>query len=323
MKGVGISLVVLGHVWTSPFYLQKIIYAFHMPLFFVISGYLFNEIKHTRVSFRTFLYSRFRRLYLPAIVIGFSCAIPFYYFNEYNGYEDLLIRSFGIIYSIPAVEYTFNCTPIWFLSCLLCIEVFYHLVCKNTTVNRVVVVGIAMSIGVLVSRNLNVFFPLNIHIALSSIVFYYIGTRLRSVDFVEKHQSSWIFMIFAAFVLCITTVLNPVKVGFAANRLGDLNYLFLGSFSGIYLVYFISDKIKFCKWLSFLGKNTILILGYNYWAYFLVSVILKKFDMSHWALNFVFQIFLFLGAAALLKKIPYANYLLQGVPLPIKRESGC
>ena len=127
-------------------------------------------------------------------------------------------------------------------------------------------------------------------------------------------------MVLAGCILCLTTILNPVKVGFAANRLGDLNYLFLGSFSGIYVVYFVSEKIKFCRWISFLGQNTILILGYNYWAYFLVRVILNKFDLSHWLLNFSLQILLFLGAAALLKKIPYANCLLQGVPISNKRR---
>ena len=320
MKGVGISLVVLGHVWTSPELLQKIIYAFHMPLFFVISGYLFNETKRMEVPFQKFLLSRFQRLYLPALVIGFSCAIPFYYFNKYSGIEDFLIRSFGIVYSVPLVEYTFNCTPIWFLSCLLCVEVLYYLICKYVKWNRLAVIGIIFSMGVIVSRNFQVFLPLNLSIAASSLVFLYLGTKLRSIDFIERHQPHWIFMVLAGCILCLTTILNPVKVGFAANRLGDLNYLFLGSFSGIYVVYFVSEKIKFCRWISFLGQNTILILGYNYWAYFLVRVILNKFDLSHWLLNFSLQIFLFLGAAALLKKIPYANCLLQGVPISNKRR---
>lgn len=39
-KGIAIILVVLGHVCTGIPWLVKWIYSFHMPLFFMISGYL-------------------------------------------------------------------------------------------------------------------------------------------------------------------------------------------------------------------------------------------------------------------------------------------
>lgn len=50
-KGIGIILMVIGHSMgyypnmevTDPPFLQRFIYMFHMPLFFFISGYLFNE----------------------------------------------------------------------------------------------------------------------------------------------------------------------------------------------------------------------------------------------------------------------------------------
>ncbi len=40
-KGIGIIAVIVGHIWTSgP--VRDAVYAFHMPLFFLISGYLFK-----------------------------------------------------------------------------------------------------------------------------------------------------------------------------------------------------------------------------------------------------------------------------------------
>ena len=38
-KGIGILLVVLGHIYNNSVKLW--IYSFHMPLFFIISGYLY------------------------------------------------------------------------------------------------------------------------------------------------------------------------------------------------------------------------------------------------------------------------------------------
>lgn len=43
-KGTGIILMVLGHIpaFSNNYkFAYKFIYAFHMPLFFIISGYLF------------------------------------------------------------------------------------------------------------------------------------------------------------------------------------------------------------------------------------------------------------------------------------------
>lgn len=40
LRGIAILLVVLGHV-NPPF--KKIIYGFHMALFFIISGFLFKD----------------------------------------------------------------------------------------------------------------------------------------------------------------------------------------------------------------------------------------------------------------------------------------
>jgi fucose 4-O-acetylase-like acetyltransferase len=41
-RGIGILLVVLGHC--DPFF-NKYIYGFHMPLFFLLSGWLYNKQK--------------------------------------------------------------------------------------------------------------------------------------------------------------------------------------------------------------------------------------------------------------------------------------
>lgn len=43
VKGIGIILVVLGHINTPA---TNYIYLFHMPLFFFVSGYLYNEDKY-------------------------------------------------------------------------------------------------------------------------------------------------------------------------------------------------------------------------------------------------------------------------------------
>lgn len=40
-KGLGILLMIIGHMPIKNEYLKNFIFCFHMPLFFIISGYFF------------------------------------------------------------------------------------------------------------------------------------------------------------------------------------------------------------------------------------------------------------------------------------------
>jgi acyltransferase len=66
-KGIGIILVVLGHTATH-IGLEKVIYQFHMPLFFILSGIFFKE---NDVQFpQAFIINKVRRLYVPYALNG-------------------------------------------------------------------------------------------------------------------------------------------------------------------------------------------------------------------------------------------------------------
>ncbi len=57
-KSIGIFLVVLGHTSINE-NLKIFIYSFHMPLFFLISGFLFK----TNDNFKNFFIKQFKRYY--------------------------------------------------------------------------------------------------------------------------------------------------------------------------------------------------------------------------------------------------------------------
>jgi fucose 4-O-acetylase-like acetyltransferase len=71
-KGIGILLVVAGHFYPdgSPFYWSEaraVIYSFHMPLFFAISGYLYVTGKF---SYGTLITNKIKRLLYPFITVA-------------------------------------------------------------------------------------------------------------------------------------------------------------------------------------------------------------------------------------------------------------
>ena len=73
-KGIGIILMVLGHTFFSP-YGHDVIYMFHMPLFFFISGYCFKE--SYLEDFRSYARKRIGKIYVPFVKWGLICLFCF------------------------------------------------------------------------------------------------------------------------------------------------------------------------------------------------------------------------------------------------------
>ena len=71
VKGILILLVVLGHCIDGETYLKTVIYSFHMPAFFIISGILLNYSSAVGKNFGAFLLSRIRQLLIPYILFEF------------------------------------------------------------------------------------------------------------------------------------------------------------------------------------------------------------------------------------------------------------
>lgn len=65
IKGTCVALIVLGH---SGFPYAHFIYLFHVAVFFIASGYLFNDFySESLAGYKTFLRKRFCSLYLPCV----------------------------------------------------------------------------------------------------------------------------------------------------------------------------------------------------------------------------------------------------------------
>ena len=75
-KGIGIILMVLGHTGL-PSMINNWIFSFHMPLFFIISGILFNPSRY--VSSIKFIQKRVLTLLLPYLIFS---SIVLFFSNE-------------------------------------------------------------------------------------------------------------------------------------------------------------------------------------------------------------------------------------------------
>ena len=119
-------LMVLGHTFFST-YGYAVIYMFHMPLFFFLSGYCFKE-SHLE-DFRNYAKKRFSRIYVPFVKWALIFLILhniFFYLNIYNdiwgfdgevsqlyGWSDYLKKAFLIFFCLSGNEQLLG--GYWFL----------------------------------------------------------------------------------------------------------------------------------------------------------------------------------------------------------------
>lgn len=116
LKGIAILLIVYGHIipGTIPA-LTNWVSTFHIPLFFFVSGMLFNEIKY-KEDFKGFVIARTKGLVLPFLYFSVVVALGYILVSEdYFLFVTNLIRNgWGGGYAL------------WFIPVLLIVELVYY-----------------------------------------------------------------------------------------------------------------------------------------------------------------------------------------------------
>lgn len=134
-KGIGILLVVVGHIYTY----NQLIYLFHMPLFFVLSG---AGLSYSRHSFS--IRKKWQTLMIPYFLFSFLCFL--YWFsiesrfrpeNNYILFSGLLgtldtdAQQFINIFLAENAFYAFPYNVVlWFLPCLFVAECIYNAISR-------------------------------------------------------------------------------------------------------------------------------------------------------------------------------------------------
>ena len=117
-KGIGIILVVLGHLNIGEYW-HQVIYSFHMPLFFFISGYLFKYI-YLEIP-KEFLLKKAKTLYIPFVkwaLIFLLLHNVFVYFHIEKGMYDIKDYLIGGANILLFCNYDPILGPTWFLRSL-------------------------------------------------------------------------------------------------------------------------------------------------------------------------------------------------------------
>jgi acyltransferase len=257
IKGVAISLIVLGHiVWARP--LSNYFYAISIPLFFIISGYLFNLDKYAGNTLE-FIKNRFFSLIVPYISATIIAAIVGYILNIYNKPLYILLYIFFIE---TIVTGAMALPHIWFLPSLFACEIVFYFLSKYTYKKRIYmfIAGILIITYLSMLHNKNRWFALSVY-GLFAIGFYGVGfvfrDKFEDVFFKKGIELSFIFSILFYIFAGTEWVQMPGVSGMKA--LYYYIIALLGIFPIIYTIKKIYEhQIKLII-LEYYGRNSLIV----------------------------------------------------------------
>ncbi len=274
-RGVGIILVIIGHFYVDGWF-TNIIYYFHIPLFFIISGYLSNPNKAPDMFFR-----KISRQIITYLCLGIPVAAADWFFNTEHSMHNLLK-----VFAKLIIQRRYS--TMWFLACLIVVETLFWLL--NYALRKsekrhhylVCVCGIICVISSMYIRVINVVLPWNIDLAGYSLGFFCFGYGLRNFKACKKIMS--IDRIVG--IICSIAVVGSAIIMYKVTGIRfDMFWRLLGypvvSFvlaimMSIVLVY--GSRIVTIPTLCYIGRNTLLLFAWH-------QFIFKKIFVWIWGGN--------------------------------------
>ena len=285
LKGIGIMLVVLAH-HSLPIALDTYIFSFHMPLFFFISGFLFDFSKYAD-SASNFVNTRFKSLMIPYFCFAIITCIFYFLLDQLytpgitsiKFFENTLLHGASHIISGFGLAVSYN-PPLWFLTCLFVTELLFYGLAKRYCAepHKLVFWLIAAgTIGYLYSIYVPFRILWNFDVALVAIVFYGAGNLFRR--FIEAKKEFSITgrfsraenFIFIPFILLNLLYLGYLlefptenKVNMNVMQYGNFFLFYLLAFSGIFTLVYIFKRTGRSEVLEYYGRNSLIILALHF-----------------------------------------------------------
>ena len=287
-RGIGILLVALAHAdisLISP-YLHRFIYAFHMPLFFFLSGYFF----HSDLPFWIFLKKRFNAIikpYLVTIVLIYVASISFTNMR--------FVTVFGrIVKSLYATGYYIDWVQLWFLPSLFVSSLFAFIIYRLLLIhidNRYLRWSILLGMQAIGVATLGLFYPFSVSLlgkeyelfglpfsldlVLISGFFYILGNEIRRVTSEKTFSNLWIFLGTGGG-LVLTTLLFEQRSDFNTRVFESFPINTLEAILGILFTLAVSKQInlrttRLASALKYIGQASLFILIFHvpiqeYWG---------------------------------------------------------
>lgn len=291
MKGIGMFIVVSGHIHSQYGWFSLPIHSFVIPLYFFLSGLTFRRGKF--VSFGVFVKHRAKTLLLPYVIFSVLTWLIWALYNTIIHAD--VSYWFPLLQTIIAQgsgDFLVHNVPLWFIPCLFVIECLYYFIDKLPTYLNVLVCVACALFGVwMIAGSMShvmTLLPWSMESAFAAIIFYCAGnvlTKKQSLQNIETKVLSkkWLAIVAIIIVTPILVLSSHWNghVSLGSDLLGESPlFFYINAFIGITSVFLFSIllcSIPFKSTLAKVGMNFHLYIGRNSFYIMATHVPIKGF----------------------------------------------
>lgn len=294
IKGLGIILMVAVHGGCPG---SHFINLFHMPIFFIASGYLFGDKQITDFSsLWKYIRRKLQTLWLPYVITNgllvllnnFFIKIGIYTTNpalldlvegQNNAVQHYLSLQETLITLLKVLVFSNRPqlgAPTWFLRTLFFVTVMHAVVkfigskikFRHADICLLVLSCIGATVVVLMKLTL----PLGLHTVFAAYIVYYIGITLRKLNFTKFADKHPIPLFFGSLALLIALSFFG-SVAMASAQITNIVYFALVSLCGWLAAW---SLVTYCpkllvKPISFVGEHSLYVVLLHLCAFKAVS----------------------------------------------------
>ena len=323
-KGVGIIYVMFSHI--QLIFFGKNILSFFIPLFFILSGYTFSL--RNNINFKSFIKKIFKSLIIPYIsmtIILYLIYLCKIIVNLQLNIKTVILPILGSIYSryyiydIHAVSSNvrllfINNEALWFLPCLFISEVIlYFIINQNNKKSKYLILILCILIGYLFDAYCKILMPWSIDSSFIYVIFLWIGYRLKEINLISRNLSrNKIILLFAFIGINTIFIRLNSEPNTSIREYGNYIYFYISALSGVGLQIIICqcmEKVKLInKVFSYIGKNSLIILGFHLTFYSLISYLASILNIEIKSISYFGVIYVGLTLLILIPIINIVNY---------------
>lgn len=275
-KGIAILLVIIGHTVNFGSATRNFIFSFHMPLFFILSGYTFKLAGDFPVFFQR-VKKLIRHLIYPSLIVSGIGIFAQWMMQDQHTVSALwcctkrmaeaLWWASGVgVHAHPALG------ALWFLFSLFWCKVIMDLIHLLFPGRRTGYIYVGIGLFGIAMGLKSKWLPQNMDVTFAAMVFIYIGILWRNYqDWLERHEQLCFMASVIIWVFCLNV---PMYIEMAARSYPWTICSVVEAVCGSYMVcclckaFVANARIRYA--LQFIGMHTLLIFLVHHldWLFF-------------------------------------------------------
>jgi len=284
-RGYGILLVMLGHLWHS-----NLIYSFHIPAFFFLSGFTHSTPKPNS-SIGNLLIRRIKSILVPYFSLGAVMLIFTWTWMFLSKSHSFSLNDYTTIIADFLLQK--RMWTLWFLSCLFILNILFHAILVYTGNRKTRIISLTFILPILILLYYKSGGPpmvWNVDASIMALPFYSAGYLICQHKITEKifRQSGltqfFIFIVFT-FSNIIFLALNIHITGecleMYSSKYAFLPFTYISAISGT-LALIIFSKHSNNKVIRYIGINSMVFFAWHQTiAMPLLDLAYKKMGVFH------------------------------------------